>query len=190
MSEPWIDDLLESVPASERAAIERAHERLVAAGPLPELPPGLAAPPAPPLAPVIPIRRRRYTAAAAAALLAVAVFGAGYLLGGARAPDQPVRSLTMTGGGASATLAVFDADAAGNWPMRLSVRGLPILPAGQRYELWLTSGGRLTESCGTFVVAGRETAVRLNAPYRLRAFSGWVVTRSSDAAVVLRTETI
>lgn len=185
------DEILDGVTGAERDRLEAVHARLVAAGAPPELPPGLEYPPAPPAAQVVRFPRRyRYTALAAAASFAIAVFGVGYVVGGARAPDEPARSLAMTGQGAEATLAVFAADAAGNWPMRLTVSGLPVLPSGEQYELWLTKDGELAEPCGTFVVEGAETDVRLNAPYRLRDFTGWVVTRAGDEEFVLRTPTV
>jgi hypothetical protein len=186
----WLDELLDDATPEDRARLEHVHERLLAAGPPPELPPSLQAPPEPPRAQVIPIRRHRYTAAAAAAVLVLAVFGAGYVVGGARAPDAPVRTVAMTGVDASATLDLFDKDAAGNWPMSLTVSGLPALPEDGLYELWLTQDGKLAAPCGTFAVEGETTEVRLNAPFRLRQFTGWAVTRAGDDEFLLRTETV
>jgi hypothetical protein len=95
----------------------------------------------------------------------------------------------MTGsGGASAELVVLAKDAAGNWPMDLTVRGLPVLAGDRRYELWLTRKGKLVESCGTFAVAAGETKVPLNAPYVLRDYDGWVVVAGGSTTPVLRTE--
>ena len=62
--------------------------------------------------------------------------------------------------------------------MRLEVSGLPALPAGQSYTLWLTKNGALAESCGSFVVGEGTTKVPLNAPYRLRKFDSWVVVQT------------
>ena len=46
-------------------------------------------------------------------------------------------------------------------------------------------------SCGTFRVAGSKDDIRLNAPYRLDKFNGWIVTRekpgSNTHPVVLTT---
>ena len=39
-------------------------------------------------------------------------------------------------------LDVGERDDAGNWPMVIKVRGLPDLPAGGRYLLYLTKTGR------------------------------------------------
>ena len=72
---------------------------------------------------------------------------------------------------------VLTADKAGNWPMRFTVQGLPQLPRGGYYELYLTRHGRIAAACGTFNVHGGRTTVSLNAPYHLREYDGWVVTR-------------
>jgi hypothetical protein len=97
----------------------------------------------------------------------------------------------MTGaGGARAELVVFAKDAAGNWPMELTVSGLEPLSAGGVYELWLTKQGELVESCGTFSVSTAETEVPLNAPYRLRDYDGWVVVEQGSTKPVLRTAAI
>ena len=60
--------------------------------------------------------------------------------------------------------------------MRLTVQGLPKLPDGGYYELYITRHGHIAGACGTFNVGGGRTVVRLNAPYDLRRFNGWVVT--------------
>jgi anti-sigma-K factor RskA len=194
MSErPPIESIVgEDLPADERASLDRVHGLLLAVGPPPELPPSLAEPPMVTEGRVIPLPRRyRFTAIAAAAAFAITVFGAGYLIGGGDGPNEPERTVVMTGdSGAVARLAVFAKDGAGNWPMELEVEGLPSLPTGTTYELWLTKDGELAEVCGTFVVAGRETQVPLNAPYPLRAFTGWVVVRAGSTDFVLRTETV
>lgn len=191
MSDPLLDELLEGLHGPERDRLAAAHARLLAAGPFPELPPGLATAPEPTTTRVIPLPRRyRFTAIAAAAALALVVFAAGWLVGGGRAPEAPVQTVALEGVGparaASAEIDLFAKDVAGNWPMELTVRGLEPLPDEQTYDLWLTADGELAEPCGSFVVVGAETSVRLNAPYPLKAFDGWVVTRP-DETVVLRT---
>jgi hypothetical protein len=116
---------------------------------------------------------------------AVALFGVGYLVG-ARPDARVERTIAMSGaGGASAELDVFEQDEAGNWPMELRVGGLT---AGS-YELWLTRDGKLAETCGRFAVAGPEpeTAVPLNAPYKLRQFDGWIVVPVGGEEAVLTT---
>ena len=47
-------------------------------------------------------------------------------------------------------------------------------------------------SCGTFRVSGESNDIRLNVPYRLDKFNGWIVTRerpgSDKHPVVLTTD--
>lgn len=167
----------------ERERLERVHAMLERAGPPPELPPSLARAPEPPKARVIPFPKRyRFTALAAAAIIALSLFGLGYLVGGGP-EESPVRTVVMTGAGeARAELDVFSMDEAGNWPMELRTDGL----ADGTYELWLTRDGELAESCGSFAVHG-ETTVPLNAPFRLREFDGWVVVPVGGDRPVLTT---
>lgn len=188
---PPFDELVEAGDP-ERARLEATHELLAAAGAPPELPPSLETAPPEPRATVIALPRRRYTAIAAVAIAATVLFGAGYAIGGRGSPEQPVQTIAMTGpSGATASIALLAADAAGNWPMRLEVSGLPRLPRGETYTLWLTRNGKLAESCGSFTVAAGTTKVPLNAPYRLREYDAWVVVRTgSTGPFLLRTSTI
>jgi Anti-sigma-K factor rskA len=205
---PELDDLVGAgLEPAERERLQRVHELLIAAGPPPELAPeltpgtvlergrerdsDLATTPRRPRETFPLFPRRRWAAAAAlAAALGLAAFGAGFLVGNRAAEETPERTIGMAapaGAGARASLALFPQDDAGNWPMELTVRGLPTLPEGATYELWLTKGDDLAEPCGTFVVRGSRTVVPLNAPYRLRQFDGWVVVRSDTHARVLTT---
>lgn len=130
----------------------------------------------------------------AAVVLAVASFGGGYMLaerGDSDAfPAAYVIELRPTAGAprASALLEVGELDEAGNWPMTMTVRGLPVLPAGERYELVLTQNGRPAVSCGIFVVEGSSTVVFLNAPYRFSEYDAWAVTRAGDNELLLVAE--
>jgi hypothetical protein len=178
--------------------LRRVHDLLVQAGPPPELPPSLGHAPgsAPEPATRLMPRRRLGATLVLAAALAVAAFGAGYLVAARTGPDAGFHedfALAMSGTraarGASATLLVGEIDEAGNWPMEMTVQGLPALPRGRRYELLLTKDGRRAVSCGTFVVHG-DTVVFLNAPYRLREYDGWIVTREGDDTALLRTAEI
>jgi len=163
----------------ERSRLRSAHDLLLAAGAPPELPPSLEAPPPEPRAGVIVLPRRRYTTIAAIAVAATVLFGVGYAIGGRDSPQKPVQTIAMKGpAGATASIALLPQDLAGNWPMNLEVSGLPTLPDGMTYTLWLTRDGKLAESCGTFAVAAGTTKVRLNAPYPLKQFDGWVVVRT------------
>jgi hypothetical protein len=197
---PRFDDLVDDdVTGAERARLQRVHDLLVAAGPPPELPESLASVPGSPKRrsdPELPRFPRRRLAATIvlAAALALATFGAGYLLGD-RAAEGDAFSVdfvvalrgTDEAPAARASLAVGVQDEDGNWPMRMTVRDLPELPNDGRYELFLTRKGQLADSCGTFWVGGEETVVPLNAPYRLRTYDGWVVVRAGTDDVVLET---
>ena len=157
------------------------HDLLVAAGPPPALPEGLQ-PPAldRPQARVIVLPRRRLAVAAAlaAALAAAAAFG-GYAIGNGGGGFTAWRGpIPMHGSSqASASLLVGAADTAGNWPVLLRVTGLPKLPRGGYYELVLTRDGKRGPECGSFVVGGKTTVVRMNAPSSLRDWGGWSVVR-------------
>jgi hypothetical protein len=170
----------------ERERLRRVHELLLSVDAPPEL--SLAARPEPPA--VTPLRRRGRALVLLAAALAAAAFGAGYLVGDRDA--TPDRVITMAGTGAerdaSASIEVLPQDEAGNWPMRVLVRGLePSRDRSDFYELWLTANGKPIASCGRFVVAGGLTTVTLSVPYGLRRYDGWVVTRAGSDAILLTT---
>ena len=180
----------------EAARLERVHELLVAAGPPPELPPSLAEPRLEKrrdesLA-FLPRRRVGLALGLAAALTLIAFVG-GVVYGQHHAPFNEDFAVSMHGrAGASAVVHVGKLDDAGNWPLEVDVKNLPALPKGQYYEMFLTRGKNLrAASCGTFRVSGSSSEVRLNAPYHLRSFDGWVVTRegpgSGSHPVVLTT---
>lgn len=174
----------DDVPEEELAKLERAHDLLVAAGPPPELSPALTAPPPEEShgEPTFLPRRRLGAVLVLAAALLLATFGAGYLIGdrGGGGEFGSVRVVAMHGTKAApaalASLQVGEADKSGNWPLLVRVRGLRALPAGGWYELYLTRHGKLRVSCGTFNVHPGTTVVRLNAPYKLKRFDGWVIT--------------
>jgi hypothetical protein len=192
---PDFDDLVASdVPAEERERLRRAHELLIEAGPPAELSPELESVPWPDdaLGPVWGRRKaakqRRPLLLAAALATAVVV---GFLLGQATTSSNTTslgshRTVqlhgTRLGPGALATLELGKRDAEGNWPMVLHVRGLPRLPGGGYYDLYLTRNGKPLVSCGTFNASGK-TAVRLSAAYNLEAFdkNGWVIVRKTPA---------
>lgn len=175
----------------ERTRLQATHDLLLAAGAPPELPPRLEEPPPEPRAATFYFPRRRFTAIGAIAVAATVLFGVGYAIGGRDSPQKPVQTIAMTGrSGATATLDLLPRDAAGNWPMTLEVAGLPTLPDGRTYTLWLTRDGKLVESCGAFSVAEGQAKVPLNAPYRLKEFDGWVVVRTGTTRpFLLQTDT-
>jgi hypothetical protein len=188
---PHFDDLIDP-DEPERERLQAAHDLLVAAGPPPELPPSLQSPPEEARARVIPLPRRRYTAIAAVAIAACALFGLGYAIGGRDKPQGPVRTIAMSGPtGATASLLLQPIDEAGNWPMLLDVKGLPQLPQGETYTLWLTRKGKLVDPCGTFLTGATSSSIWLNAPYKLKEYDGWVVVRTgSTKPFLLRTDTV
>jgi len=172
------------VPEAERERLRAVHEMLVAAGPPPELSPALDEPPAVGGSVTLLPRRRRGALLLVAAALAAAAFGGGYFAGGhghASSAFKSVQAIQMHGTEAApnalATIELADADSSGNWPMLVTVQGLPQLPKGGYYELYLTRHGKIAATCGTFTVHSGTTRVRLNAPYKLKAYDGWVVTR-------------
>jgi hypothetical protein len=183
---PDLEDLVGAdLDRSDRERLQRVHDLLLQAGPPPELSPEIEA--GPTLAMTLgraPRKMQRSVALLAAALSLVAVaFLAGYLTGnsGSGLPAGHTLSLvgTKAAPGALASLRVEAADAAGNWPMELSVTGLPKLPAHGYYTVYLTRNGKPLAPCGTFVVAGKAhgTAVTLNAPYDLHEGDSWIVTK-------------
>jgi hypothetical protein len=186
---PDFDELVgDELEAGDRDRLRRVHDLLVAAGPPPELPPALAAPDEG--GKVVPFRgpsrRRLAVAAILAAAVAAAAFGIGFFAGG-EGDDESTADPTYVvelsdGDEARASLAVYDADEAGNWPMRMTVQGLE---NGETYELWLTRDGRLVRLCGTFAAGDDRTVVELNAPWELTNFDGWVVTRAGTERPVL-----
>jgi hypothetical protein len=183
----------------EAARLARVHDLLVAAGPPPELPPHLREP-EPEVGNrdnvhFLPRRRAGMLLGLAAALAVLALLG-GYVLGQRhdRFPEAGSVKMhsTVAASTASAVIHVGKADSAGNWPLKVDVKNLPALPKGQYYEMFLSRGGnQRAASCGTFRVSGSSDEVRLNAPYHLRSFDGWIVTRegagSTTHPVVLTT---
>jgi len=184
---PDFDDLIGTdLPAADRRRLKEAHDLLLRAGPLPELPASLLrltetalrrlrlVPP--------PARRPRRAVVAVAAAVAAIALAAGYFAadhrrGGFRAAAVVEMHGTAAAPIASATIRLGSRDRAGNWPMLVSVKGLPPLPRGGYYQVYLTKDGRPAASCGTFNVDGETTVVRLNAPYDLDEYRGWIITR-------------
>jgi hypothetical protein len=194
---PDFRELVGDLPEEERARLERVHELLIVAGPPPELPPALVEPDLDPREENIAFlpRRRAGFVLGIAAAVGIAAFLGGFLAGRTKEPFQEVFKVPMQGTAqaahASATIQVGKADEAGNWPLKVVVRGQKPLPKGQYYEMFLTRGHKAAATCGTFRVAKSGDSVRLNAPYNFRSFDGWVVTRevpgSNRHPVVLTT---
>jgi len=188
--EPDFDELIGAeATGEERERLRRAHELLVQAGPPPELPPSLQK--APNFG-VFSLHQRRVVKRRALVLLAAAlsiavVFFSGYLArggGNSTAVPTPPRLISLQGTpeapDARATLAVWQSRN-GNWPMRLSVAGLPQVSGRTYYEVYLVRNGKPWAPCGSFRIANASAgAVTLtfNAPYSLQKGDSWIVTRA------------
>ena len=181
MSGPDFRELVgEEGTPEELERLRRVHDLLVAAEPPPALTRRVRHAPRM-RARVVTLPRPRLQAAigfAAAAAVALG-FGIGYAVGNGGGFSTNV-TRPMHGLGrfalASASIEIGRHDTGGNWPLRMVVRGLPALPRGGWYELYLTKHGKPDATCGTFRVSGNVTSVRLNAPYNFGEYDGWVVT--------------
>jgi hypothetical protein len=186
---PDFDELVGTdVDPAERERLLRAHELLIAAGPLPELPPSLAEPGGPQAEVITPFfnRRRNATLAVLAAAIAAAAFGIGYLTGDRGGTTFAARKTVVMHGtagapaGAIASIGLGKKDPAGNWQMLVRVSNLKKLPPGGYYTLWLTRKGRPVAPCGSFLVRGEKTTeVRFTVAYKLKGYDGWVVTEQA-----------
>jgi Anti-sigma-K factor rskA len=125
-------------------------------------------------------RRRTALAAAAAAALAALAAGAGAWLAGGTAGFEAREMVRMeateNAPGASAVIRLGEAREDGNWTLELETEGLPELPPGGYYLLWLAEDGEYAGPCGTFRTDDGDTTVRMNASYRLAEYDEWVVT--------------
>ena len=77
---------------------------------------------------------------------------------------------------AHADLAIGSRDVGGNYPLKMTVRGLPRLQKDGWYELLLSKGGRPTLSCGSFRVDGRSLTCACRSP------TTWAASRSCSTA--------
>ena len=183
MSDDVRDLVGDGLPEDELARLRVADEALRATPAPPDVPASLTER-------VLAIPRRRagsrrqwLAGLAAAAAIAGAAFGIGFWAGGEGEDPAPVTEQIVLDATADAprsarmVIDVLPRDDAGNWPMAADVRGLPPLPSGGFYEVWMTRRGELKASCGRFVVDERGQAqdVWLNAPYALRGYDRWVV---------------
>jgi hypothetical protein len=179
---PEFRDLVgDDLPAEERARLERVHDLLVEAGPPPELPPSLAeAPGRVEEAPTWLPRRRAGAALSLAAAIAVVAFLGGYVAGFRHNSFDATREVAMHGTSvapsARAVIKLGKQDKAGNWPMVVTVQGLPRLPESGYYELFVKRDGRFLR-CGNFNVEAGSTSVDFSVPYTFENNDGWIVTR-------------
>jgi hypothetical protein len=186
---PEFSDLFgDELPAEERARLERVHDLLVEAGPPPELPPSLAEAPHRGAEPPSWLPRRRLGAGLAlAAAIALVAFLGGWVAGFSHKNNfNSTRQVSMQGTpaappGTSGLIKLGASDGGGNWPMEVTVRGLPRLTGQAYYELFLTRNGTPIAPCGGFNVQPGTTTVRFTVPYALSRYDGWVVTRQNPA---------
>jgi hypothetical protein len=179
---PDIRDLVGSdVPEPELERLRHADELLRSSDRPPEVPESLTA-----TVLAIPESRRSRrlqiaAGVAAAALLAGATFGIGTWVSG-EDPPPAVEEITLNATSqapreAWMSMEVFPQDPAGNWAILADVGGLPPLPEGGYYELWMTKQDELAAPCGRFVVdeGGGARDFWLNAPYEFEGYDRWVV---------------
>ncbi len=184
---PNFDELIgPEVEQAERERLRAVHDLLLQAGPPAELSPEIEAGPTLAMTLQRRPRRTRHRVALLAAALAVGAtaFLAGYITGNGKGDGLSAgRTLSLVGTkaapGALASLRIQPADPAGNWPMQISVTGLPKLPPRGYYTVYLVRDGKPYAPCGTFVVEGKDhgVSVWLNAPYDVRRGDTWVVTK-------------
>jgi len=181
---------VEGLDPDEERRLMAVHDLLVQAGPPAELTPKLEQPDDRPEGTVIPFplfpRRRAVATLLVAAAVAAAAFGGGYLVGHSKAKSSTfatahfiqMHPLGAAGAGTQlAVLALGHSDSGGNWPMQMTVTGLPQQPQPNAYyELWLTKHGKPVAPCGVFRVHSDTTTVRFSVPYRFSEYDGWVVT--------------
>lgn len=91
-------------------------------------------------------------------------------------PMQPTAQTPAEARDASALIRVGEPDASGNWPLRLEVTGLPRLPKGGYYALWLSKDGEYGATCGTFAMGEGETTATWTVTYPLGEYDAWVIT--------------
>jgi len=194
-----LDELIGADTAgAERERLQRAHEMLLEAGPPPELSDKLEAGPTLALTLAKPRRvaRPRALLLLAAALAIFVVFFAGYGVGNHRSgksTDARVLAQALKGTSlapqAEGTLQVWSSQDGSNWPMTLSVVGLPKLPPRNYYDVYLFRDGKIQSwaTCGAFRVGDSDSAggltVTLTSPYPLEKGDSWVVTRPGRGGV-------
>jgi hypothetical protein len=124
--------------------------------------------------------RRRVAAVLAFAAVVAAALGLGYWTGAEVGVDEEYRVVmraTDEARGASALIRVGERDEeSGNVTLELDVSGLPKLPEGGYYALWLAKDGHYAATCGTFGVGEDETTVSMNVSYDFERYDAWVIT--------------
>jgi hypothetical protein len=127
-------------------------------------------------------RRRLAATVALAAALSAIFFGVGRWTAGSDVDPLLTVPLGATEDApdAAAVIEVGERDdKSGNWELELEVTGLPKLPAGRYYDLWLAKDGEYAVTCGSFNVGPGTTRVRLTVSYELSEYDTWVISEYS-----------
>jgi hypothetical protein len=183
---PDIHELIgDDVPEEQLAELRRADSLLRAVPPPPsQVPPRLTQAVATLAAPTPFWSRRRMGAALALAAALSAVF---FGIGRWSATDDvdpratvPLQA-TQNAPQAAAVIEVGELDEkSGNWELELEVEGLPRLPGGRYYALWLEKDGEYAATCGTFNAGEGTTRVRMTVSYRLSDYDAWVISEHDE----------
>ena len=122
--------------------------------------------------------RRLAVGLAFAAAVAAAAFGIGYWNGSKFDVDYTVDlAPTASAPGAEAAVRVGNRDEeSGNVELLVDVSGLPRLPEGEGYALWLEQDGEWAATCGYFSVGEGTTTVRMTVSYQFRDFDAWIIS--------------
>jgi hypothetical protein len=173
------------VAGEERERLLGVHEMLVEAGPPPELSATLQDAHQPGNARSLRKKNVPWKVAliAAAIIVLIIAFSAGVSVGH-RSHTTAVSSLALSGTKAAprakGTLDVLP-EVSGNWPMSLTVSGLPRVASPEYYYVWLVRNGKPLAPCGEFVVSKptRSLTLTLSVPYALKSGDTWIVTRKA-----------
>jgi hypothetical protein len=183
---PDIRELVgEDVPEEQLGELRRVDSLLRSVpGPPSQVPPGLTqAVTALTAPPPFWSRRRMGTALALAAALSALFFGLGRWSADDDVDPRATVALRATPSAprAAAVIEVGELDEeSGNWELELEVEGLPKLPAGRYYGLWLERNGEYAATCGTFNVGEGTTRIRLTVSYRLSDYDAWVISEHDE----------
>jgi hypothetical protein len=137
--------------------------------------------------------RRLALGLAFAAVVAAAAFGIGYWNGSKFDVDYTVDlAPTASAPGAEAAVKVGNRDEqSGNVELLVDVSGLPRLPEGEDYALWLERDGEWVATCGYFAVGEGTTTVRMTVSYDFRDFDAWIISaggRDAEPTPLLEAE--
>lgn len=129
---------------------------------------------------------RREVTLLALVLLGIVIFFAGYATGRHDDTFQTSWYSPLRGTGA-APLSVGSVqggpiDPVGNTPLLVTVRGLRILPANERYVLYVLNVKRVASRCGAFSVGKGTTQVKLSYPGLPKEPFGWKIARERRGA--------